>query len=118
MALVRLLSPLDSPETISVWSFAHARDHDEIDQALYAALGTPVDGVQLDPMPSLDQAEAWLLRHQGKHTTMNAALGLAGENLTVFNLSQKDQLDSFSGANFSEHDSVHQTLAAMGVQVS
>lgn len=118
MALIGLVSPLDTPEAVTRWSFAHARDHDEIDQALLAKLGTPIDGVPLDPMPALDEAEAWLLRHQLKHAAMNAALQLSGENLTVFDLSTKEGLTSFAGANFSEHDSVHQTLAALGVQVS
>ena len=117
MPLIGLLSPLDSPDVISSWSFAHALDHDAIDQALFAKFGTPINGVPLNPLPPLDQAESWLLRHQLKHTTMNAALGLDGEDLTAFNLGQKDSLDAFAGENFSEHDSVHQTLASLGVQV-
>jgi hypothetical protein len=104
-----LLSDLDSTQAISSWSFQHARDHDEIDAALFLK-GINSPPTPLDPMPPLEQTGAWLLRHQQKHTDMNAALQLSGSDLTKFDLSNHDQLLAFAGENFSEHTDIHDAL--------
>lgn len=109
MALPGLLALLDTPASISSWSFQHARDHDEIDEGL-AAKGFSSPPVPLDPMPVLSQADQWLLRHQQKHTEMNAALQLSGSDLTKFDLTKHDQLLAFAGENFSEHTDAHDAL--------
>lgn len=109
MPLPLILPPLDSPEARAAYSFSHARDHDEIDDAL-RKLGVSSPAVPLDPMPPLDEARAWLLLHQLKHTTMNEALGLDGADLTEFDLADPTAFSTFAGENFAEHDSVHQQL--------
>lgn len=109
MSLPGLVSPLSSLEEIQRWSFAHARDHDEIDQALKAK-GVEVHSVQLDPLPALSDTGTWLQRHQQKHFEMNTALQLDGGDLTAYDLSDRRSLLSFSGQNFAEHTSAHQAL--------
>jgi hypothetical protein len=109
LSLPGLLSVLDTPQAISSWSFAHARDHDEIDAAL-AAKSFISPPVPLDPMPPFEQAGAWLLLHQQKHSDMNAALQLTGSDLTKFDLQSREELLAFAGENFSEHTDVHSAL--------
>jgi hypothetical protein len=110
MPLVSLITPADSPEAISSFSFAHARDHDLIDAALLAR-GVISPAIQLDPMPTAGgPGTAWLMWHFQKHLDMNNALGLDTDDLTQFDLSKREDLLTFIGTNYSEHDSVHQTL--------
>lgn len=116
MALPNLLSPVDTPEARSAWSFAHARHHDAIDAALLT-LNVNSPQVPLDPMPPLDTAGPWLLDHQEKHTAMNAVLGLTGEDLTKFDLTTPDGLLDFADGNFEEHTGVVEELSRRRVQV-
>lgn len=111
MGLVQLLSALATPEQVAAWSFSHARDHDEIDAALLAQLGVQSPPVQLDPLPTGEALYGFLLRHQEKHTAMNAALGLTGSDLTAFDLRRRDQLEAFAGLNLSEHIDARQALS-------
>lgn len=116
MSLVGILSAGNTPQLLSAYSFQHARDHDDIDAALLT-LGFPPVRIPLDPMPDLKQAQFWLLLHYQKHIAMNTVLGLQGDDLTKFDLSQPENLAGFVGSNYSEHDSVYQTLSNLGLVV-
>jgi hypothetical protein len=116
MTLVGILSAGNTPQQLSAWSFAHARDHDDIDAAL-AAAGFPQPTIPLDPLPALDNVFFWLINHQQKHNAMNAAFGLTGDDLTKYDFTNKENLDAFVGINYSEHTSVYQIFAAQGVLV-
>lgn len=116
MSLIGILSAGLTSEQLRSYSFQHARDHDAIDAAL-AALGRPQPLIPLDPMPPLDQAQFWLILHQQKHTAMNSTFQLDSDDLTKFDLSNKENLAAFVGSNYSEHDSIYQIFAAQGVLV-
>lgn len=109
MPLALITTPRYTAEAIAAYSFAHARDHDEIDAALLRR-GVSTPTVPLDPMPPLDAATGWLLLHQEKHNAMNAALGLDNTDMTAFDLSTEAGFAAFAGENFADHDSVHQQL--------
>jgi hypothetical protein len=110
MPLALLVPPRYEVETLAAFSFAHARDHEEIDAALLMQKGISTPTVPLDPMPPLNAASSWLLLHQQKHNAMNEALGLDNADLTGFDLNTKEGFNTFAGENFSDHDSARQAL--------
>src|SRR6266568_2715272 len=109
MPLALIQTPRYTAEALALFSFSHARDHDEIDDALRAR-GVDSPAVPLDPMPPLDAAGPWLLNHQLKHDAMNQALGLDSSDLTGFDLTNEAGFDAFAGENYSDHASARQRL--------
>ncbi len=99
-----------SLEDLQRFSFGHAADHNEIDAALLQAGLAATPPTVLDPFPALDGILAWLIRHQQKHSDVNAVLNIAGDNLLQFDFSKKADIEAFIDANFSEHDQWHQQL--------
>ena len=112
MALVSLFAFVDTEQALAVFSHAHARDHDDIDNALIAKglLALPIR-LPLDPIPLGDGGAVWASLHQQKHNEMNGALGLSGEDMTQLDLRDVTQREEMIGINFAEHDSVHQALS-------
>jgi hypothetical protein len=108
--LALLVPPRYEAEAILSFAFAHARDHEEIDTALFAQKGVSTPTVPLDPMPDLRAAANWLLLHQQKHNAMNEALGLDSSDMTGYDLSTEEGFSTFAGENFSDHDSARQAL--------
>ena len=102
MPLVNLLTSLKTPNEIFEWSFAHARDHDEIDEAL-AALGVTTVKFPLDPFPPLEATEIWQEFHQQKHLVIDQALGLINQGLTGFDFVKPEDRVNFANINFQSH---------------
>lgn len=110
MSLQALLNePTGGMENMSLWSFAHAKQHQAIIDAIRVQTGTSLSFYELDPINVLGVQE-WLFRHQQAHNDFNALLGLPGDDLSVNVFDNDLALQSWLYQNFREHQAANQLL--------
>lgn len=68
----------------STWSFLHRSHHEDINRAVFEQLGIQLPEYILDPFfpEDPDGFQVWLDQHQNLHQVMDAALGIAGFDLS------------------------------------
>lgn len=79
-----------TPEEFSIWSFTHAAHHRDINRVIFQRGGGRLDEYVLDPFNPQDMGN-WPYLHQTMHDQMNAALGLAGYDLTEIDWEDRDR---------------------------
>lgn len=87
---------------LAQFAFANADLHIRINDALYAQAGLSLPYYVLDPI-SLDRTTSWLRLHQDIHNRVNAALGIAGNDLTAVDFESVDQVTSWIWLHAQEH---------------
>lgn len=107
--LAQLMMVPNSPQDWAVWSLHHKLDHDEIQLACNAQLGTKSNQYCLDPIP-MDQIQEWLTRNQQSHNEMNGPLGLQGTDLEDVDFNDKRQLEAWIFLHYQEHYSARSKL--------
>jgi hypothetical protein len=91
------------------WLFNHAKDHEEIAQAIQTKKTINVGRYNLQEIdPS--NTDAWLARHAQAHSEMNAALGTSSVDLSQLDFKNEQQIKGWIWSNFAEHLAVRQTL--------
>lgn len=101
----------NSYEEWQEWSFAHALDHQLIQNTILTQKSTTVQSTILDPI-NPDAMQDWLQRNQKSHTDINAALGQQGSDLEDVDITDRDQREAWFSAHYQEHYDWH---AALGV---
>lgn len=102
MSVANLFNVPGDEEGLLQFSFANAAEHHKIAQGLFDELGVHVEVYILDPLPISDPG-AWLYQHQQAHNVQNAALGIAGNDLTTVDLQDKAQLAAWIILHAREH---------------
>lgn len=105
-----IAEPPPGQSGLNTWIYHHAKDHEELRQAVQARLGINLPLLVLDPLVPQD-VKGWLERHQQSHNNFNAVLGLNGNDLSVVDFNNRDQAQAWFWLNFQEHQSAHQALA-------
>ncbi|MDE2470256.1 MAG: hypothetical protein KGL35_16280 [Bradyrhizobium sp.] len=96
--IAALFNNITTPEALHQFSFANADLH----ARMTARLGLATVYV-LDPIPTGPALTDWLWRHQEAHNLFNAALGIAGNDLTDVDFQKPDQLASWVWLHAQEH---------------
>lgn len=109
MSVANLFNVPGNDEALLQFSFANAAEHHKIVQSLFDDLGIHVESFILDPLPINDPG-AWLYQHQQAHNVQNAALGIAGNDLTSVDLKDKGQLAAWIILHGREHREASQLL--------
>lgn len=109
--ILNLLQYPHTPQDLAIFSFANADHHLQVFNAIYAKNGLRTTQYALDPIPSFD-FKNWLLRHQDVHNSVNAALGVAGQDLTEVNMNDPKSVEDFLWQHQSEH---YQWASKLGV---
>jgi hypothetical protein len=91
------------------WAFNNGDDHIAIRDAAQRLGFGNLTVWQLWPVDWKDQA-SYELRHQSAHNEMNAALGLAGSDLTGVDLTDPAKSASWHQQHFSEHQAARAKL--------
>ncbi len=111
MSWISLYNVPEAETAFATFSFENARHHEVIASWIVAQGGQGSPGYVLDPLPNFALNE-WLIRHQAVHNVMNAALGLLGNDLTVVDFKNKEQLASWIELHAGEHRSAAQVSGA------
>jgi len=104
MSLATLYVP-PTPESLSLWSFAHEASHRDIVRRIYEVYGTNLSSFVLDPFDPSDEVEmtAWLNTHQQMHREMDQSLGISGFDLLGVDWSERSSLQAWTILHASEH---------------
>lgn len=94
---------------LSTWSFHHARDHDEIAQAIEVQYNISLPRYCLDPMVFTNDSQ-FLLWNQQMHNDFNAVIQLPGSDISSLNFDDRSQVQAWLWGHFSEHRDAHVKL--------
>lgn len=84
------------------FSFHNADAHSLAVRGVRALSGILLPEYPIDPIPETDFG-AWLYTHQALHNSVNAALGLAGNDLSDVDPTKLDELTSWIQLHATEH---------------
>ena len=108
MPLPSILEPPAAPSGMQEWFFAHARDHEEIINAIQAQTGIKLTVYNLDQADK-DMA-LWMERHSQTHNDMNGVVGVAGSDLDIVDWKDPNQVEAWLYGNYQEHLGVRTAL--------
>ena len=109
MVLPFIIEPPPAETGWQEWLFNHARDHQEIINALKDQFNATLPLYNLDQFNS-DSPDIWMQQHQQAHNDMNGALGIAGNDLETVDWKKKNEVAAWFFLNYSEHQAVRSTL--------
>lgn len=109
MSLNQLLFLPENDRDLKAWFFYHQAEHLRIRTAIQQQghLNLPI--YVLDPV-DMQHIDRWLNDHQSAHNDFNAALGLASNDLTSVNFSDRLQRNAWAFYNYEEHLAACQAL--------
>jgi hypothetical protein len=107
VSLAQILYPPPTDRGFQEWATAHDRQHEAIAQAIKETKGIVVEYLPLYPVNEND-LDNWLRQHQQMHNEMLAALGIPGTDLSVLDLKDKPQADSWFFTHYLQHQQVAQ----------
>lgn len=87
---------------IAAFSLANQANHINVGNAIFAKFKIQIEGYVLDPPPAADWT-GWLLNHQASHNQINGILGVAGNDLTILDLKDRDAVENWIFLHASEH---------------
>ncbi len=91
-----------SADEMSVWSFAHAAHHRDINRIIFETMGIRLDEFVLDPFDPKEE-EGWLVTHQIMHSQMDEVLGIPGFVLSNVDWDDPGQLKMWLSRHGNEH---------------
>ena len=109
MGLPNILTPPGGESGWSEYWFQHFQDHLEILEAIQKQYNVKLTEYLIDPWLDSDK-EGILERHQQYHSDMNAALKLAGNDLSDVDFKKGNELKAWIYLNYFEHSNARQTL--------
>lgn len=102
MALATLFNIPGAEDTLLQFSFANQDEHFKITSKINDVFDLNTTNYPLDPIP-LHDFGAWLYTHQQAHNTMNAVLGIIGNDLTGLDLKDRAQVAAWIWLHANEH---------------
>lgn len=102
MTVLNLMNVPQTEPDFAAWSFANQDHHNRVTDFIQNSTGAPVTVRQVDPIALFDFQD-WLQRHQQWHNDINAALGLAGFDLSDLDYKNKQQLEAWIRLHSQEH---------------
>lgn len=102
MTVLSLMNPPTTPQDIASWSFANQDHHNRVTTNAQTLTGALITVRQIDPIAFFDLQD-WLGRHQQWHNDINAALGLAGFDLSDLDFKNQKQLEAWTRLHVQEH---------------
>lgn len=109
MALPYILKPPVAETGWQEWLFHHARDHEEIIDAVRSQFNIILPTYNLDQFLTDDQS-VWMQVHQQSHSDMNRLFGIGGSDLEVLDWKKPNEVDAWMWLNFNEHQGVRSIL--------
>ncbi len=111
MAQLNSLMSFDhkDPRSFEDWAIQHSSDHLDVKQKIQALGGANLPVWPLYPINWRDW-DAWALRHQSAHNEANAALGIAGSDLTSVDFDNPQEAALWNQNHYTDHLSWHETL--------
>ena len=100
--LASIYNVFTDAQGLQSFSFANNDLHVQINRALFSQYQIEMPTYILDPI-STQQPDNWLYTHQNVHNLMNSVLGIAGNDLTDVDFSNKDQVASWIWLHAQEH---------------
>ena len=91
------------------FSFANQDHHLQIAREIYRQANLIIPVYSLDPINPQD-AGVFLYQHQQAHNAQNSILGIAGNDLTTIDLTNKGELEEWILIHFQEHYTAQQLL--------
>jgi hypothetical protein len=91
------------------WALNHAADHQEIQQAIQRQGGPNLQIWELYPVNFRDW-DAFALRHQSAHNSMNAVFGMEGSDLMGVDFNDPKSSEEWHALHFKEHDAARTKL--------
>ncbi len=108
MPLPSILTIPKADTGMQEWLFAHARDHEEIINAIQAQTGIKLTVYNLDQADK-DMA-LWMERHSQAHNDMNSVVCVAGSDLDIVDWAHPNQIEAWLYGNYQEHLGVRTAL--------
>jgi hypothetical protein len=104
MSLATLLNipSAQRENTFHEFSFSNQDSHVRIINAVFAKMGTALPLYVMDPMPLWDLG-IWFRNHQQAHNDMNAATGVAGNDLSSVDWRDPQQAAYWIELHWNEH---------------
>lgn len=90
-------------QTMARFSFHNRDAHELAVLAIQRNTGVVLPSYPIDPIPPSD-FPGWLYSHQSMHNSINAALGLTGNDLSDVDPTKLDQLTYWIQIHAKEHD--------------
>lgn len=90
-------------DSLGWFSFQNAASHAGIAAAVKTQLAVVLVQYPLDPMPLGEALGGWLYNHQSMHDQQNAVLGIAGNDLTTFDIKDRSQVVNWIQLHAEEH---------------
>lgn len=84
------------------WGFSNQAHHRDIVRAVRQQTGAQLEDWVLDPV-DLKSFDTWLYRHAEAHRAMDAALGIAGYDLTGLDWKDRESLGDWIKKHGTEH---------------
>ena len=112
MSVAALLNIPVTDDEFNMWSFAHAAHHRDCIRATMLQMGVELQEYVLDPIDRVNGFGTWIYNHQAMHNVQNAALNVAGFDLTDINWQDQGELASWIQDNENEH---YQWATILGV---
>lgn len=94
---------------VSWFSFNNADGHFQIVRQISLQKTIALQTYELDPLP-VNDIQNWLLRHQTMHDDMNAALQLAGQDLSILDINSEKEVTAWVFLHAYEHRAANQAL--------
>lgn len=91
------------------WVFNHARDHQEIIDAVRVKKNIILPYYNLDQF-NPDSPTVWLEAHQQAHSDMNVIFGIAGNDIESLDFKKPNEVQAWLWLNFQEHNGVRSHL--------
>lgn len=87
---------------LNVWSLHHARDHDDIIQAIQDQYSIILPVYPIDPMVFTNDS-MFFLRNQQLHNDLLSVLGIAGTDISSIDFNDDSQVQAWLFIHWSEH---------------
>ena len=101
--LASLFNVFDDQRGLAQFSFANADLHRRQNDAIFAAGGALLPYYVLDPLPLGSARVNWLEAHQALHERVNTVLGIASNDLTDVDFTDRNQLAAWVWLHAQEH---------------
>jgi hypothetical protein len=102
MAIANLYDRPAEESDWAAWGFSNQAHHRDIVRAVMEQKNVRLDDWALDPV-DLKDFDAWLYRHAEAHRAMDAALGIAGWDLTGLDWRDPEALGDWIKKHGQEH---------------
>lgn len=109
MSLANLFNVPANPQEWAIWSFSNMDHHRQIIRAVSAQKKINLTEYIIEPIP-FHSLGGWVYSHQAMHNDMDGVLGIAGFDLTGFDVQNAGQIAAWVRLHAIEHQNAAQNL--------